>query len=149
MDRTYGFYPRGIPNPFIHTLISSNDNTIVFDGYFYIDAKDLPVERIMIKHTGKNQTFTESYIEIYEKISGKNTSSYCDISGTDCDEENICFFPTEITTLKYRVIKTNLTNEIRETLLDSIKIAHNERKQKEIDELMARTRYNPKLLEHD
>lgn len=149
MDRTYRFYPHGIPNPFINTLISTTDDTIVFDGYFYLDAKDLPVERIMVKNIEKKQTFTESHIEIYEKISGKDTSSYCDISGSDCDEENICFFPTEITTLKYRVIKTDLTREIRESLLDSIKKTHNEREQKKIDEIMARTRYNPKLLESE
>lgn len=148
MDR-FGFYPYGIPNPYISTLISNENNTLVFDGYFYINAKDLPVERIMVKFNDKETgpSFTDSHIEIYEKISGKNTSSYGDISGEQYNENNICFFPTEITTLKYRVIKTNLTKEDSDSLLKSIKETYNQSRHKEIDEIMARTRHNPKLFE--
>ena len=81
----YGFYPHGIHNPFIKEIKSDENNTLVFDGYFYIDSKDLPVQRIMVKFGEESidenrNTYrvkcSDMHIEIYEKISGEDTSFY-------------------------------------------------------------------------
>jgi hypothetical protein len=155
MDSMYGFYPHGIHNPFIKEIKSDENNTLVFDGYFYIDSKDLPVQRIMVKFGEESidenrNTYrvecSDMHIEIYEKISGEDTSFYSksdqinisdDIDNDDWDD-NICFFPTEITTLKYRILKTNLTKLERDMLLTSIKESEKEREKKRINELTAR-----------
>ena len=153
MDRTYRFYPFGLRNPFIRELRVNEPGTLVFDGYFYVDAKDLPVQRVMAQfgeetkdEEGNTYRSAISYmhIEIYEKISGEDTS-FCgeekieDISGNDNDsEENICFFPTEITTLKYRVLKTDLTKIEREMILESIKEQEKLREENAVKAMMAK-----------
>lgn len=140
MERTIGWYPIGTRNPFIRELITHDEGrTLVYDGYFYVDAADLPVQRIMVTYGEpvRNEEGSLCYtatgaahVEIYEKISGEDTSFRgCDADVTDNtadnavvqdlaaaaaaaddeDDYDICFFPTEITTLKYRVLKSNLT----------------------------------------
>ena len=183
MDRTYGFYPTGTRNPFIRELISNDACTLVYDGYFYVDAADLPVQRIMVTY-GEPVTnekgehcytaASAAHIEIYEKISGEDTSlkyrdderqqqvsedkeqqeqqeqsqdqdqdkeqsqasedkeqvskhkeqiqdATGDSESTYSDDYDIIFFPTEITTLKYRVLKSNLTSQERNVLEAVIK----------------------------
>lgn len=153
MDRTYGFYPFGLRNPVINEIKSNEPGTLVFDGYFYVDSKDLPIQRLMVYFGEKitdeqgntyRSAISDMHIEIYEKISGEDTSFYGDekiedISENDNDsEENICFFPTEITTLKYRVLKTDLTKVEREMVLESIKEQEKMRKENTIKVMMAR-----------
>lgn len=154
MDRTYGFYPFGLRNPFIRELRVNEPGTLVFDGYFYVDANDLPVQRVMVRFgeemiDEQGNTYraasSDMHIEIYEKISGEDTSFFGDekiedISGNtndDDSEENICFFPTEITTLKYRILKTDLTKVEREMVLASIKEQEKLRETNRIKNIMA------------
>lgn len=153
MDMTYRFYPFGTRNPFLREVISHEVGTLVFDGYFYVDQKDLPVERVMVRF-GESSTdedgntyrssISAAHIEIYEKISGEDTSFYgepkaTDISGNDDNDsdEGICFFPTEITTLKYRVLKSDLSKIERDMVLDSIKEKEKLREHAKFKELSA------------
>jgi hypothetical protein len=128
MDLTYGWYPFGVKNPFIQKLISHENNTIVFDGYFYVETKALPVQRIMMRYSEPvkdddgnmyRSQISCDHVEIIEKISGEDTSFV--ESDLDSDEENICLFPTEITTLKYRIIKSDLTTIEYDVISEIIK----------------------------
>ena len=154
MDETYKFYPFGLHNPYITKIISHEDNTLIFDGYFYVDVNDLPIQRIMLRF-GEGTTdedgntyqtpISNSHIEIYEKISGEDTSSYddseqTDISGNandDSGDENICFFPTEITTLKYRVLKSDLTKIEHDMIIEVIKEQEKKREEKKIRAMLS------------
>ena len=142
--RIYPHSPRG---PYIRELKSNENNTIVYDGYFYFDQKDLPLQRVLMRFGDEvadedgnsfRTTLSIQHIEIYEKISGEDTSqiysrdkdlsgnnTFCTegAEGKDDDEDSldgVCFFPTEITTLKYRVIKSDLTPIERKLILETI-----------------------------
>jgi hypothetical protein len=82
--------------PYIQELLSHEPGRMVFDGYFYIDDAAMPVERIFYSNKGS------FHVEIYEKKTLEDTSEFgpydAEIGGS------ICFFPTAITELKYRVI---------------------------------------------
>jgi hypothetical protein len=82
--------------PFIDELISHEPGRMVFDGYFYIDDAVMPVERVF--HSNKGSF----HVEIYEKKTIEDTSEF----GPYDEEEggHICFFPTAVIELKYRVI---------------------------------------------
>lgn len=123
----YKWYPHWPMNPFIQKIISHENNTIVFDGYFYV--RDFPCQRILIRYGEKvtdddgNSYRTKlscEHVEISEKISGEDTSP---VEPDDCDEENINFFPTEITTIKYRVLKSNLSTIECKVISEQIKEA--------------------------
>jgi hypothetical protein len=95
-------------------------------------------------------------VEIYEKISGEDTSflgaeedakAACDVSGATVvdisgggesdDDLDICFFPTEITTLKYRVLKSNLNPLEFKMVEDHIREISKAKEAEEIKQLMA------------
>ena len=82
--------------PYIDELISHEPGRMVFDGYFYIDDAVMPVERVF--HSNKGSF----HVEIYEKKTLEDTSEF----GPYDEEEggSICFFPTAVIELKYRVI---------------------------------------------
>jgi len=82
--------------PYIDELISHEPGRMVFNGYFYIDDAAMPVERVFHSNNG------EFHVEIYEKKTLKDTSEF----GPYDEEEggHICFFPTGIIELRYRVI---------------------------------------------
>jgi len=110
-----------IRNPYIMDLLEFTNSSITFNGYFYLDASVFPIERLLITYdySDASGSFNVeiSHIEITEKLSGKDTSS------TFYDEEvggHICFFPTEITTLNYRILQENLTNTEIEVLSKEI-----------------------------
>jgi hypothetical protein len=98
-----------ITNPFIRTLKSFTADTISFDGYFYLEDETMPVQRILIKDD------VWQHIEIYEKKTVEDTSTTSNIEGDD-----ICFFPTAIIQLKYRVISTLHTSEESERAKERI-----------------------------
>jgi len=83
--------------PYIDELLSHEPGRMVFNGYFYIDDEAMPVERVF--HSNKGYF----HVEIYEKNTLQDTSEV-----DEYDEEvggGICFFPTAIIELKYRVIE--------------------------------------------
>jgi len=143
MDMSIRIYPHSPRGPYIRELKSNENNEIKYDGYFYFDNNDLPLQRVLMTFGEKVEdaagnscraALTVQHIEIYEKISGEDTSEIFsrdnDLSGNsvytegkDDDEDSldgICFFPTEITTLKYRVIKSDLTPIERKLILETI-----------------------------
>jgi len=151
-------HPVNARGPFIREVVSNKDNTLVYDGYFYYKSDDLPLQRVMNEYSeeavDENGTtyralINSSHIEIYEHISGEDTSK-CgedeneDISGNavnDDNEEdywdkNICFFPTEITTLKYRVLKSNMNDLERKIVYSAISELEKMRDKKKIEELV-------------
>ena len=154
-------HPVNARGPFIREVVSNKDNALVYDGYFYYKAEDLPIQRVMNEHSEEivdengntyRSLINSSHIEIYEHISGQDTS-YCgddgaeDVSGNavTCDEDEedywdkkICFFPTEITTLKYRVLKSNMTDLERVAVFSAINELEKERDKKKIEELVGR-----------
>ena len=86
----------GARTPYIQELIAHEPGRIVFDGYFYIDDAVMPVERVFNSNKGS------FHVEIYEKKTLEDTSEF----GPYDEEEggSICFFPTAIIELKYRVL---------------------------------------------
>jgi len=146
--RIYPHSPRG---PYIRELKSNDNNEIVFNGYFYFDKKDLPLQRVLMRFGDEvtdeegnsfRTTLSIQHIEIFEKISGEDTSEIysndkdLSVNNTFCTEgtegtkgikdddedslDGVCFFPTEITTLKYRVIKSDLTPIEQKLILETI-----------------------------
>jgi hypothetical protein len=104
-----------IQNPFIRTLKSFTADTISFDGYFYLEDDTMPVERILIKDDAWQ------HIEIYEKKTVEDTSIQTTQTTRRNDEgDDICFFPTAIIQLKYRVIKLLNTSEESERAKERI-----------------------------
>ena len=99
-------------NPYIRTLKSFTADTISFDGYFYLEDDTMPVERILIKED------TLQHIEIYEKKTVEDTSIPTTSSNDEGDD--ICFFPTAIIHLKYRVIQLLNTTEESERAKERI-----------------------------
>ncbi len=155
-------HPVNARGPFIREVVSNKDNTLVYDGYFYYKAADLPIQRVMNEHSEEivdengdtyRSLINSSHIEIYEHISGQDTS-YCgydeseDVSGNtvtgddegeeDYWDKRICFFPTEITTLKYRVLKSNMTDLERTVVFSAINELEKIRDKKKIEELVGR-----------
>ena len=155
-------HPVNARGPFIREVVSNKDNTLVYDGYFYFKGEDLPLQRVMNIYSEetvdeKGDTYraliNSSHIEIYEHISGEDTSN-CgndeseDVSGNtvtgddegeeDYWDKNICFFPTEITTLKYRVLKSHMNDLERKIVYSAINELEKEREASKIKAMMAR-----------
>lgn len=123
MERHYEWLPHGqsetgytIRHPYIMNLIKytdlSDSGSITFNGYFYVEPAIFPIERILLIFdlvNTKLEYVNFAHIEIVEKITKENTSEY-----GEYDEEyggSICFFPTEIATYNYRILKNNLSND--------------------------------------
>ena len=103
-----------VANPHIRTLKSFTSDTISFDGYFYLEDDTMPVERILIKED------TWQHIEIYEKKTVEDTSTPTTTTSSNDEGDDICFFPTAIIHLKYRVIKLLNTTEESERAKERI-----------------------------
>ena len=101
-------------NPYIRTLKSFTADTISFDGYFYLEDDTMPVERILIKED------TWQHIEIYEKKTVEDTSTSTTTTSSNDEGDDICFFPTAIIHLKYRVIQPLNTTEESERAKERI-----------------------------
>ncbi len=87
-------------------VLSITENTIQFDGYFYIEDGAMPVERIV--WNGEKLL----HIEITSKKTGRNTSEYSTMDDDDgSGPYRVCFFPTAIITLTYRVLSELPTRE--------------------------------------
>jgi hypothetical protein len=109
--------PHDLHNPYIQEVIKheriGNEGVLEFNGYFYIEDGSCPVERIMSYDESSENGFVDSFhIEIYEKCTGRDTSydGYEGNEDTGGDEDDefggrICFFPTAIICLKYRVLE--------------------------------------------
>jgi hypothetical protein len=78
-------------------VLTNEPGHLIFDGYFYIEDGAVPLQRII--HTPQG----EFHVEIYEKKTLEDTSEY----GPYDEEEggSICFFPTAIIELRYRILQ--------------------------------------------
>jgi hypothetical protein len=88
--------PACTTNPYIQKLIKHENNTIIFDGHFYLEDEVMPIKRIMYVND------TLSLVEITSKKTMDNTSSYF------YDEDvgqNICLFPTNVIEIQYNILK--------------------------------------------
>jgi hypothetical protein len=109
--------------PYVQELISHEPGSMVFNGYFYIDDDVMPVERIF--HSNKGSF----HVEIYKKNTMEDTSEF----GPYDEEEggSICFFPTAIIELKYRVIAELPNNDPYELEERIIQLEKDVRKREE------------------
>lgn len=134
--------PISSSGPYIRRVISDIPGELVYDGYFYCERMQFPMERLIVRRTpvaglaGVKRTYVHSvqHVEIYEKISGEDTSEYSettadvsDGSGSGiCDDDDfmgggVCFFPTEIVTLRYRVLEDEVPDARYEELRAKIR----------------------------
>lgn len=128
--------PTSSSGPYIRRVISDIPGELVYDGYFYCERMQFPMERLIVRRTpvaglaGAKRTYVYSvqHVEIYEKVSGEDTSEYsestADMSGGDDDDfmgGGVCFFPTEIVTLRYRVLEDAVPDERYEELRAKIR----------------------------
>lgn len=109
--------------PYVQELLSHDAGSMLFNGYFYIDDNVMPVERIF--HSNKGSF----HVEIYKKNTIEDTSEF----GPYDEEEggSICFFPTAIIELKYRVIAELSNNDPYELEERIIQLEKDVRKREE------------------
>ena len=126
--------PISSSGPYIRRVISDAPGELVYDGYFYCERMQFPMERLIVRRTpvaglaGVKRTYVYSvqHVEIYEKLAGEDTSEYseptADVSGDDdFMGGGICFFPTEIVTLRYRVLEDEVPDARYEELRAKIR----------------------------
>jgi|UniRef100_A0A6C0DF11 hypothetical protein len=91
--------------PYMDEVITNEPGHLIFDGYFYIEDGAVPLQRIICTREG------DFHVEIYEKKTLEDTSEY----GPYDEEEGgaICFFPTAIIELRYRVLQKIETRDDR------------------------------------
>ena len=105
--------------PYTPDVLEFTESSITFDGYFYETA--FPQQRILKLlvpdyvrgYTTHMKRLAIYHIEIYEKIEGKDTSTFTPQNPEDPDDEDagICFFPTNHITLRFRVLNKDFDNE--------------------------------------
>ena len=125
-------FPISSSGPYIRKVISDVSGELVYDGYFYCERLQFPMQRVIRRRTRvepvrpgdkKRYVYSMQHVEIYEKLSGEDTSEYSECDGGDDDfgGGGVCFFPTEIVTLRYRVLEDNLTDERSHAIIDAIR----------------------------
>lgn len=107
-------YIKFVRNPYIGTLQSFTEDTILFDGYFNVEGAVMPVERIMRTPSGSY------HIEIVSKTILEDTSVYDD-ADDDMPGCKICYFPSAITELKYRILATINNKDEHEQIRERIR----------------------------
>jgi len=74
------------------------------------------------------------------------------LENTEDDDDfggKICFFPTEITTLKYRVLKTDLTSVGRKLIEEVIQENESSREKLKIEQMLSRYNLEDSAVEPD
>ena len=89
--------------PYMDEVLTNEPGHLIFDGYFYIEDGAVPLQRIIRTSQG------EFHVEIYEKKTLKDTSEY----GPSEEGGSICFFPTAVIELHYRVLSKIETRDDR------------------------------------
>jgi hypothetical protein len=123
VDQTvrYWWSPPSSKGPYSSKVLEFTESSITFDGYFYEDEDNLPVQRILKLlvpdrvegHTTHLKQTAIYHIEIIEKIEGKDTSVYTPPNPEDPHDEDagICFFPTHHVTLRFRILQKDFDKE--------------------------------------
>jgi hypothetical protein len=89
--------------PYMDEVLTNEPGHLIFDGYFYIEDGAVPLQRII--HTPQG----EFHVEIYEKKTLEDTSEY----GSSEEGDSICFFPTAVIELRYRILSKIETQDDR------------------------------------
>ncbi len=114
----YWWGPGSCRGPFCRDVIEFTESSITFDGYFYDSEKEqLPQQRILKllvtdyvdRHRINLKRVAIYHVEIYEKIEGVDTSV--------TDDDDICFFPSNKITLKFRVLKKDFDDAEEKRIL--------------------------------
>ncbi len=80
--------------------LSWEEGKIVFDGYWYDSSNNLPCIVSMYEYSsGRGEI-----VEILTKTVGESTDRISEIEDDDGEIMNVCFFPTNIITLTFRII---------------------------------------------
>ena len=98
----YWWRPTSCRGPYCRDVYAFSETEITFNGYFY-DDESLPQKRLLYVNSN-NERVAIYFVEILEKIEG--ISVYGDGDGDD-----ICFFPTNHITLRFRVIQKDFDHE--------------------------------------
>jgi hypothetical protein len=122
MDILYEWLPYGSKNPQICKIISHTNNCIVYEGSFVYFRHELPLQRIMIKY---GEPVEDEEGNIYSSMI---SSEHVEIYEIVCDE--IYESAAEQITIKYRPIKSNLSEIETKVIADVIQEneQNNERK---------------------
>lgn len=96
--------------PYIRKLINYEINDkegfFYFDGYYYVDNKELPKRLIYSVIKNNIVIDDENYeIEVYKKENIEDTSKYGDFEDDDGSIMNICFFPMCEQKIYFKIIK--------------------------------------------
>jgi len=130
------FYPEGVRNPFINEIKLHEENVLVFDGYFHV--VNLPVQRIMVQFgeevtdetgTSYRSMLGACHVELLEV-------SCCEDTGHLSGDDESGFFPTEITTIKYKILKSDLSDMEFQMLMEVIKEDEKHRDKIRLENLM-------------
>ena len=95
--------------PYMDEVLTNEPGHLIFDGYFYIEDAAVPIQRIIRTQDG------EFHIEIYEKKTLEDTSEY-----GPSEDGAICFFPTAIIELRYRVLSKIETQDDYQRIQEQI-----------------------------
>ena len=126
---SYWWSPSSCKGPYTPEVLEFTEDSITFDGYFYESA--LPQQRILKllvpDYVRGSTTYMKRlaayHIEIYEKIEGKDTSTYTPQNSEDTEDDDwggICFFPTHHITLRFRVLSKDFDQQDEVPLLKAI-----------------------------
>jgi len=129
----YWWAPGSCRGPFCRDVIEFTESSITFDGYFYdSDAHQLPQQRILKLlvtdyvdgHRIHLKQLAIYHVEIYEKIEGADTSVIA--ADDEYGDGGICFFPSNLITLKFRVLQKDFdADEEKRILATMTKIPYN------------------------
>lgn len=107
--------------------IDGDEGTLTFDGYFYVENhpppypedENLPVYERPYRHssylpklfevyTKSNSTDEEHFykVEVYKKVVHKSTDRMSTIEDDDGSEMRVCFNPTNLQTLHFKLLET-------------------------------------------
>jgi len=117
----YWWFPMSLRNPYSPTVLEFTDSSITFDGYFYESNDNFPLQRVLALlvpdrtegDTTHMKRIAVYHIEITEKIEGKDTSEYGPFNSEDSDDDcvGVCFFPTNIVTLRFRILQKDFDKD--------------------------------------
>ena len=77
--------------------------TATFDGYWYERPNQVPCFAQMSLCSQNNPPQCE-IVEILSKSTGKSTNQYSEIEDDDGEPMRVCFFPTNVITLRFRIV---------------------------------------------
>lgn len=115
--------------PYVRNLldyeVTPDGGHVTFDGYYYVEDSELPTVHELYFSKRQPEPYKvdgntyhyhfdfhmEATVEIMERETGRITDQISKETDSDGEEMNICFFPTKIQRLHFRVIKLHRLEE--------------------------------------